>query len=195
VRRIAAPIVAAGLAAAILSPAHAHEEASRTFDRTFSCEAGYVGGLYRVNLGSAYSTSPGSSALVATSSVTRDLWDAPLGQMSSEGVTVHRRLCVPAKSTVKLTTKGLRGGLVPPLGAESTCETPRRLLLRVRAAFERPVTPQTVKPFGFPILSATGELERAALAVGTRAGKTLAYLSLTGAGKARLFTQRTCKEG
>jgi hypothetical protein len=115
--------------------------------------------------------------------------------MSSDGVVVHRRLCSPARRTVKLTTKGMRGGAVPPLGAAATCETQRRVLLRIRAVFERPVTPQTVSHFGFPQFSAVGDLETAALAIGTPTGKTIAYLGVTGTDRARFFAVRTCEEG
>jgi hypothetical protein len=107
---------------------------------------------------------------------------------------VHRRLCTVARSEVRLTTKGLRGGAVPSLGADATCETPRRVLLRVRAVFQRPVTPQTVNHFGFPQYSAMGDVVAATLAVGTLTGKLIAYLSVTGSEKARLFTLRTCEE-
>jgi len=136
-------MVVAGLAAVLLAPAHARESASRVVDRTFSCEAGYVGGRYQATVSSGFSTSPGSSKLRASSVVTKNIHEAALGSMSSQGVVVHRRLCSVARVTVKLTTKGLRGGAVPPLGTDATCETPRRVLVRVRAVFERPVTPQT----------------------------------------------------
>jgi hypothetical protein len=187
-------IVVVGLAAVLLAPAHARESASRVVDRTFSCEAGFVGGLHQVTVSSGFSASPGSSKLRASSVVTKNIHEAALGSMSSDGVVVHRRLCSVARSPVKLTTKGLRGGAVPSLGVDATCETPRRVLLRVRAVFKRPVTPQTVNHFGFPQYSAMGEVETATLAVGTRTGKTIAYLGVTGAEKARLFTLRTCKE-
>jgi hypothetical protein len=180
-------------AAVLVAPAGAAPQASRILDRTFSCESGYVGGLHQVKLDSTFSAAPGS-ALQATSSVTRNLFDAALAQLSSQGVTVHRGFCSPAKGAVRLTTKGLRGGAVPPLGVATTCETPRRLLLRVRAVFKRPVTPQTAKPFGFPMLSAFGEVQEAAVAIGSRTGRTIGYLSVTGTEKARLFAARTCEE-
>jgi hypothetical protein len=39
-----------------------------------------------------------------------------------------------------------------------------------------------------------GDLQEAAIALGTRDGETIAYLSVTGTERARLFTLRTCKE-
>jgi hypothetical protein len=182
-----------GLAAVILAPASAREDATNVIDRTFSCEAGYVGGLHQVTIYSAYRTSPGSSKLRASSSVTQNMFES-LGSMSSDGFTVHRGHCVPAKKGVRLTTNGLRGGAVPPLGAEVTCETPRRLFLRVRASFAKPVAARTSRQYGFPQLTAMGDLQEAAIALGTRDGETIAYLSVTGTERARLFTLRTCKE-
>jgi hypothetical protein len=195
VKRVLAIGCAAAWLAVLLAPGGGAEpRATRIVDRTFSCAAGYVGGLHQVTIGTTFSTPPGSSTLRASSYVTRNLHEAALGSLSSEGISVHRRLCSAARRTVKLSTKGLRGGAVPPLGAEATCETPRRVLLRVRAVFARPVTAQTLRTFGFPQLVATGELEQAALAVGTLLGKPIAYTSVTGAETSRLFTLRTCKE-
>jgi len=196
-RLMRAPIVfvaIVGVAATLLSPAGARPEASRIVDRTFLCESGFVGGLYRLDVNSQYSTGQGSSELTVYSSVTRDMYESPLGALSSSGLAIHRERCVPTKGALKLSTTGMRGGAVPPLGTASTCETPRRVLLRVRAVFERPVTPRTSKRFGFPQLIAEGSVKEAALAIGTRAGKAIAYLSVTGAEHARLFTVRTCEE-
>jgi hypothetical protein len=188
-----APVMLAGIAAVLLAPAHAGDRASRVVDSTYSCAAGFVGGLHQVTVRSSYSATPGAARLRVSSSIATNIYES-LGSLSADGFTLHRGLCVPAKATVKLTTKGMRGGAVPPLGAEATCETPRRLLLRVRAVFKRPVTPQTSRQFGFPQLVATGQLENAAFAVGTPAGRTVAYLSVAGTEKARFFTVRTCKE-
>jgi len=164
------------------------------FDRTFSCEAGFVGGLHLVNLGVEFGTTPGSSRLQPAAGVTRNLFEAALGHLSADGVSVHRQFCSPVKGTVRHTTKGMRGGAVSALGGEARCETPRRFLLRIRAAFDTPPRSETVRQFGFPQLVVRGDVRHAALAVGTRAGTTIAYLALTGNGNARLFTVRACKE-
>ena len=88
----------------------------------------------------------------------------------------------------------MRGGRVPPLGADAMCETPRRVLMRVRGVFGRPPQVSTSRQFGFPQLTAFGNVEQAAIALATAAGKPLAYVSVTGTEKARFFTVRTCKE-
>lgn len=162
-------------------------------DRTFSCEAGYLGGLYQVQLSSTYEPAT-SSSLRAVASVTKNIWESPYGMLASSGFSVHRGLCTPSTATVKLTTRGLRGGAVPSLGVEAMCETPRRVLMRVHAVFSRPPSVATSRQFGFPQLNAFGSVRRAAIAVGTPAGKTFGYLSVTGSERARLFTVRTCKE-
>ena len=186
-------VLVAGIAAVVLPTAHARESASRIVDRTFSCEAGFVGGLHQVTVGTTFSTSEGSSTLRASSYVQQNRFES-LGSVYSEGLRVHRGLCAVAKKTVPLSTKRLRGGPVSQLGTRMTCETPRRILLRVRAAFQRPVTARTTRRFGYPLLVASGDLEQAAMAIGTPTGKTIAYLSVTGAEKARLFTVATCRE-
>ena len=161
-------------------------------DRTFSCEAGYLGGLYQVQLSSTYqAASPSSLQVVA--SITKNMWESPYGMLASSGFSVHRGLCRPSNSKLKLTTKGLRGGAVPSLGVEAMCETPRRVLMRVRAVFTQPPDVATSRQFGFPQLNAFGGVRQAAIAVGT-AGKTFGYVSVSGSEKARFFTVRTCKE-
>lgn len=190
-------VLAAALAfavAASISVGSADPAVPRIIDRTFSCTSGYVGGLHQVDLSLSYSKPPGSPSLKISAAVTQDMHSAPLAQLAPDGLSVHRGLCSPARATVKLSTEGMRGGAVPPLGSAATCETPSRPLLRVRAVFAGPVLTQTTKPFGFPILSASGKLEQAAIAIGAKTGKTIAYLSVTGKDKGRQFTARTCKE-
>jgi hypothetical protein len=195
VRRVLAiGVVAAALTVLLAPSGGAAPQAERIIDRTFSCEAGYIGGLYQVQLSASYEATAGSARLQAVASVTKNMWDSPYGQLASSGFSIHRRLCAPSGAKVKLTTKGLRGGTVPVLGAEAMCETPKRVLMRVRAVFAR--TPQltTSRQFGFPQLNGFGSIREAAIAVGTPAGKTLAYVSVNGSDKARLFTVRTCQE-
>ncbi len=182
-----------GVSATLVSGVGAEPGAVHIVDRTFSCEAGYLGGLYQVQLSSSYQPAS-SSKLQAVASITRNMWDSPYGMLASSGFSVHRGLCRPSTATVTLTTKGLRGGAVPSLGVEAMCETPRRVLMRVRAVFSTPPDVATSRQFGFPQLNAFGSVRQAAIAVGTPAGKTFAYVSVTGSEKARFFTVRTCKE-
>ena len=82
-----------GVAATLLSPAGARVEASRIVDRTFLCESGFVGGLHRLDVSSQYSTRQGSSDLTVYSSITRNMYESPLGAMSSAGIAIHRQRC------------------------------------------------------------------------------------------------------
>lgn len=191
--RLALAIGVVAAASALATNAGADVSASRIVDRTFSCEAGFVGGLHQVTVRSGYSTIPDSSKLKVYSGVARNMFDS-LASLYSEGFNVHRGNCATARARVALSTKTLRGGVVPPLGAEATCVTPTRVLLRVRASFTRPPTIDTTGRYGYPLLSVTGALETSAIAVATRTGKPIAYLSVTGAEKARFFTRPTCKE-
>ena len=96
--RAHAVVAALVLGSVTVVPAAAADPAvSRVVERTFSCEAGYVGGLHRIDLSSAYSTTPGSTSLRVTSAVTQDMHSAALGQLTSDGFTVHRGLCSPAR--------------------------------------------------------------------------------------------------
>jgi hypothetical protein len=189
-RSFAIGILIVGLAA---PSAGAEPQASRVVDRTLSCQAGFVGGLHQVTVGTAFGTTPGSSTLNASAYVQQNMFES-LGSVSSDGLAVHRGHCAVTRKIVALTTKGLRGGTVSQLGARATCETPRRILLRVRAVSERPVSTRITRRFGFPQLVASGDLDQAAMAIGTLTGKPIAYVSVTGTEKARLFTRRTCRE-
>lgn len=163
------------------------------FDRTFSCAAGFLGGLHQVDLDVAFEAQQGSSGLAPSGGVTRNMFEAALGYVTLDGVTVHRGLCSPATRSLRLTTKGMRGGAAPALGAEARCETPRRFLLRIRAGFDAPPNAETSRQFGFPQLIVHGDVTHAAIAVGTPAGRPIAYLSIA-RGKARLFTVRSCRD-
>lgn len=192
--RIAAALGVLALAGTLNAGGSAEPFAPKVVDRTFSCAAGFVGGVHQVNLAVEFPTQPGSSRRRPSAGVTRNMFEAALGFLSSDGISVHRELCSPAKGTVRLTTKGMRGGGVPALGAEARCQTPRRFLLRVRAEFDTRPTTATVRQFGFPQLVVRGDVRRAALAVGTRTGAPIAYVALAENDRARLFTVRTCKE-
>jgi hypothetical protein len=167
----------------------------RVVDRTFACAAGYLGGVYQVQVSAGYEQGSGTSGrLQPIASITKNMWESPYGQLAPSGFSVHRGLCSPSRVRVRLTTKRLRGGGVPALGAEAMCETPRRVLLRVRATFAGSPDVSTSRQFGFPQLNAFGRVERAAIAVATPSGTPIAYLSLTTTGRAQLFTRPTCKE-
>lgn len=182
------------MSASLLGTAHARPEATSVFDRTFSCEAGYLGGIHQVQLSTSYEAATGASRRTGIASVTKDMWAAAYAYLSSQGVGVHRLLCAPSRTRVELTTKGMRGGIVPALGSEAMCETPKRVLVRVRAVFAQPPNVVTSRQHGFAQLNAWGSVKAAAVAVASPTGRSIAYMSVNPAKAARLFTVRTCKE-
>ena len=118
-----------------------------------------------------------------------------------EALVATPTVCAPACPTPSattarppLTTKGLQGGAFSPFNTEFDCFTPRRLLLRLRGEFVRPTTLHTASPFGYPQLQAMGPTTQTELSLGTLEGKPIAYASIAGTKKARLFTSTECQE-
>ena len=168
--------------------------ASRIVDRTFSCETGYLGGVYQATVESYWYVPPQAGRRIPSGTVSTNLTDGFLGGISPNSMSVNREHCTPTRATLPLTTKGMRGGPFSPLSMEYDCYTPRRVLLRIRGDFVKPPTLRTASPFGYPQLQAQGPATQTALAVGTLAGKLIAYTSIAGAKKARLFTSTNCQE-
>jgi hypothetical protein len=193
VRRIAAPLVVAGMAAALLAPAQARDTASRIIDRTFVCEAGYLGGIYQVSFES-YWHMPPTGRRTPSATASTNLASGSIAGISPTSLNVNRLHCKATGAKVPLTTKGLRGGAFSPFNTEYDCFTPRMVLLRVRGEFVKPTTLRTVSPFGYPQLHAQGPATQIQLAVGTLKGKPIAYASIAGPKKARLFTYNDCQE-
>jgi hypothetical protein len=58
----------------------------------------------------------------------------------------------------------------------------------------KPTTLRAASPFGYPQLQASGPTTRTELALGTLSGKPIAYASIAGTKKARLFIANDCQE-
>ncbi len=171
----------------------AESGASRIVDRTFSCETGYLGGVYQAAVES-YWLVPQSGRRLPSATVATTLADGFLGGISPTSVYVNRLHCSATRADVLLTTKGLRGGAFSPLNTTYQCYTPRSVLIRLRGEFAKPTTFRTASRFGYPQLEAVGAAKRTEFAVATRAGKTIAYAAVAGAKNARLFTSSNCRE-
>jgi hypothetical protein len=180
------------LAATLVSSVEAETRASRIVDRTFSCATGYVGGIYQVSVRSHWYEQAGRRQAFA--SITTILKDGFLGSISSRSLSVNRLHCRATRQQLPLTTRGLRGGAFSMLPVERDCFTPRRVLVRIRGAFRKPTELKSASPFGYPQLQATGAAMRTELVVGTPDGKPIAYASIAGSKKARLFTSSDCEE-
>jgi hypothetical protein len=161
-------------------------------DRTVSCSAGVRGGLRMVEVGAFTGAEqpplPRSAGFGVTSN-----WvpDASLVSASSGAVQLNPTRCTGASTSVPLVTQGLRGGLVSTGDLEYKCETPRRVLVRIRAVFHVPMKLEPDRTFGYPMLRVLGEIKEAQLAVRSPSGRSLAFASLVG-GKARLLVAPSC---
>ena len=193
-KRIGVLSVLVGIAGVLLAPAYGREDVPRVVDRTFSCDAGYLGGIYQATMQSYWSVPPQVERRTPSATVVTNLTNGFLGGISSSSIYVNRLHCKATNARAPLTTKSLRGGAFSPLATEFDCSTPRRVLLRIRGDFVKPTTLRAVSPFGYPQLRALGATKQAELAVATLAGKPIAYASIAGAKTARLFTSTDCQE-
>lgn len=184
----------AALCAALVPTAAAGPAPSRTIDSTFSCETGYLGGVYQATVNTYRYVPPQASRRIPGANVGTNLTNGFLAGVSSNSIHVNRLYCKVTGAKAPLTTKGLRGGAFSSLPTEFDCFTPRRVLLRIRGDFVKPTTLRAAKPFGYPQLQALGATKRAELAMATLAGRPIAYASIAGAKTTRLFTSTDCQE-
>ena len=105
----------------------------------------------------------------------------------SAGGTLGRNaeLCRPTAARVPLSQTGLRGGAVRLETRTVECDTPRRVLVRIRATVRGSAS---LHERG-RIFAATGApIARAELAVRTRGGRLLAHASVDESGRSRQYT-------
>lgn len=117
-------------------------------------------------------------------------------------LNVDPERCEASSARVTLSSRGLVGGAASQLQGSDTlgsdsyrCVTPRRFLLRVRAAFRTPTTLTVQRMNGArwlttPVAAVASKVE---LAVRTEAGRQLAYTNIYESGQARLFGSRSCR--
>lgn len=106
-------------------------------------------------------------------------------------LAVNTRLCKRQRARVPLTAKALSGGVVGQLGAEYDCETPRRVLVRVRVTSRSPIRLSRDRAF----LKARVGLEQGYAAVRTLSGRPLVFAAVAASGKTRIFTSSRCLRG
>ena len=111
------------------------------------------------------------------------------------------RLCTATTSRIPLSARGLTGGKASRLpglehvGADAfECPAASRVLVRVRAAFDRSTSLKLQLRAGRRTLSTSNAavVRSAAIAVATPDGKRIAYAEISDSGVARLFTLSTC---
>jgi hypothetical protein len=97
----------------------------------------------------------------------------------------NTELCRPATARVELSRAGLSGGAVPEETRTVDCDTPKRVLIRLRATA---LGSAALRERG-RIFAATGTtLSRAELVVRTPSGKLLAYAAVDQSGRSQQFT-------
>lgn len=103
-------------------------------------------------------------------------------------LALNQKLCTRSRARVRLTAKGLEGGRAGQLGVEYDCESPRRVLVRLRATLRTRAPVYRDRHF----VKTKASLKSAYLAIRTRSGKPLAFAAVFESGKARLFTASNC---
>jgi hypothetical protein len=164
---------------------------ARVIDRTLLCSVAMRGGIRKLEIQASAATSTGIPSFGAMTNWTPD---ASLVSATTEGLSLNPTRCTQASGRVPLATEKLQGGATSSSGREFECETPSRVLVRVRGVFRSPATFETTRFFGYPVLSASGEMTEASMAIRTQAGKPLAFASVHESGSARLFGGRGCIE-
>ena len=103
-------------------------------------------------------------------------------------LALNQDVCRPSRARVPLSAKGLVGGPAGQLGEEYDCESPRRVLVRLRAILRARAPVYRERHF----LKTKANLKSAYLAIRTRSGRPLAFAAVFESGKARLFTASSC---
>jgi hypothetical protein len=201
------------LSALAVGSARAGQDATYVLDRTYACSIPLQGGIYQIEnrahpgsrlagkwaklayagVRSGVFGGPNGNLLVwvsagrptKTTTVDQEYWTFDVKTLGTVGI--QGDLCNPSTAAVPLTTVGLRGGVAEPLGSELRCETPKRLLVRVRAVLESRAALR-----GREVESVHVPVREAKLAVRTLSGKPLSYATVSQSGKATLFTAKGC---
>jgi hypothetical protein len=111
-----------------------------------------------------------------------------LGVNGGDQVVVSRGACASTSKTVQLSAKGLKNGETD-FGNKWKCPVPASLLIRVRAAFARPVTLEPAPDASY-LLIARGRISKGSLAVETKDGTRLAFASVDKGGEGGIFVAR-----
>jgi hypothetical protein len=188
----AAPCYAATASKTWTSGPPAGVSSDRVIDRTHVCSVAMWGGIRQLSVGAAglvpteFAPRPGISAS------SRWIPDATLAGASTESVWFNPARCTPSMARAPFVSRGLRGGAIGNSRRSFECETPSRVLLRVRAVFAAPTALAEDRTRGYRQLLASGQVNEAALAVRSLAGKPLAFASFSASGAVRLFVARGC---
>jgi hypothetical protein len=168
---------------------------ARVIDRTLLCPTAMQGGVRLASIRASEGVQtgpaqPGTSFDVTTNFVP----DGRLVSATTNSLELNATRCTSTRARVQLTARGLDGGRPGVSGQEFECETPRRVLVRVRAVFRSATRLERSRPWGYPVLTALGQLKEASVAMRTQAGKPLSFASIHESGRARLLSAPSCVE-
>lgn len=162
----------------------------RVVDRTLLCTIYVQAGIRQIELSAA--SRPNGPAVRAESFGVPTTIYGDLAAVSSGGLSHDRTRCTPSRARVQLTSAGLTGGRAGPFSEDFDCAASRRVLVRVRAVFERPVQLRLDWKDAtrrYKHMRAEGAVRTGALAIRTEAGRPIAYGDVLASGRARLFTR------
>jgi hypothetical protein len=168
---------------------------AHVIDRTLLCPTAMQGGVRLASIRASEGVQtgpaqPGTSFDVTTNFVP----DGRLLSATTNSLELNATRCTSTRARVQLTARGLDGGRPGMSGQEFECETPRRVLVRVRAVFRSATGLEPSRPWGYPVLTSLGQLKKASVAMRTQAGKPLSFASIHESGRARLLSAPSCVE-
>ena len=193
--------------------ARAGQEATFVLDRTYACAIPLHGGIYQIeNRAHPGARQEGKWAKLAYAAVRSGVFSGPNGNLLAwvsagtptktttvdqeywtfdvkrfGGVGVRNALCKPSTASVALNASGLGGGAADPLGSELRCESPKQVLVRLRAV----LTTRAVLR-GREYATVHVPVREATLSVRTITGKPLSFATVSQSGKATLHTAKGC---
>ena len=103
-------------------------------------------------------------------------------------LALNSSACKATSARIPLSAKGLRGGAASQFEDEFDCDSPRRVLGRIRATFESSTQLRLRQGF----LRTSVPLSEGAPTIRTQSGKPLMYATVSQSGKAAIFTGPTC---
>ena len=187
--RLLAVGAAAGLAVAAGIASAASQPASRVVDRTMLCKtwgAGYPDPLRTMAVVGVPNQAQGTNGPQGSPKFV--VAQIALGVNGQDQVVVSRTACAPTSKRLQLAAKGLRSG-VTDFGNKWKCSVPASVLIRVRAAFARPVTLEPALDASY-LLIATGRISGGSLAITTKDGTPIAFASVDKGGEGDIFVAR-----
>lgn len=201
--------VAAAVAMWADGSAIARPLASRTIDRTIACAVGKRAGVRKVEVHARSGTRlfgdttkwkylASASVVDPTARAAGLAWlyagwppaTEPGLNWTNQTLGISTA-CKQSSRRVPLTSKGLSGFPASPLDDEYHCVVPRRVLVRVSAAYREPTSLRLNRKWGQ--LTARGVIRRAVVAVRTEAGGPVALAAVSESGKARLYVAGNCE--